>query len=789
MKLSINWLKTLVDIPCSTEALVTKFNLMSSEVEEYKKMVVASNLTVGHVLTCIMHPQSDHLHICTVDVSSSVLQIVCGAPNVSAGQNVIVALEGAVLPGDFKIKKSTIRGVESCGMICSLDELGIDHKYHQEDGIHVLPESAIVGSDPLAVLHLNDEMIDLKLTPNRGDLMSMMGVAYDVSAMLQTPMHLKTPKVLETQEKNSVSVSSKTGECRSYYARVVKNAKIKESPEWMKARLIAAGIRPINNIVDITNYVMLETGQPLHAFDFDKLASNTIVVRNAGTDASMLTLDGKKRDLLPEDLVITDGNKPVALAGVMGGESTQIDANTTSILLESAIFDPLRVRKTSNRLDLRSESSSRFEKGLDPNRTLLALNRACELLQELADAHVLKGISSFETQSLEPLVVELSLAKLIKVTGYAYKESEVGDAFKRLNFPFDFENGVYKVKVPTRRIDIKTYQDLIEEVVRIVGYEQIPTTLQASSIPGSLTSLQRLRREIRTTLVTLGLNETFTYSLTTDQDATMFDSTPKTLVKLLYPIVENKGTMRHSALPSMLEVLNYNLSRKNEDINLFEIAKGYTQSQETEYVAGVMSGVLDSSLWQGVSKPIDFYGVKGLLNALFKKLGIGNVHYQVPTQSLPNLHPGISAEVLIGSKVVGYLGKLHPTLLSAKGLLDTYVFELELNELLLAMNPHVKMQEISKYPSVSRDLAIVVDKKIPAIQVVEAIKKGGKKVLSQVKIFDVYEGEKLGVGLKSIALSLIFQDYEKTLSTEEIDQLINRILKSVKAEVNGELRA
>ncbi len=779
----------MVSLPCSREELVAKFNLMSSEVEDHYSMVNATNLCVGYVQTCVMHPQSDHLHICQVDISKEVLQIVCGASNVEAGQKVIVALEGAVLPGNFKIKKSSIRGVESNGMICSLDELGIDHKYHQEEGIHVLPNDAFVGSDPLKALHFDDEIIELSLTPNRGDLMSMMGIAYDVSAMLNSKLEIQVPTIKEIKEEISIKVSSNSSACKSYYARVIRNVNIKESPQWLKARLIASGIRPINNVVDITNYVMLETGQPLHAFDYDKLNSTKILVRNANVDETIVTLDGKTRNLLVEDLVITDGKNPIAIAGVMGGQSTQIDESTKSILLESAVFDGLTIRKTSKRLDLRSESSSRFERGLDPNRTLLACNRAAMLFQQLAEGEVVSKVSSFETQNLSPISVELSLDKLIKVTGYQYPEKLVSSVLKRLHFDHVYKNGIFYVAVPTRRFDIKTYQDLIEEVVRIAGYELIPTTLPKSAIPGGLTDLQKQRRLIRDTLSTLGLNETISYSLTSEDDAKLFDATELKSVKLLYPIVENRGTMRHSQIPAMLEILNYNFSRKMDNVHLFEIGKGYSKTGEIEYVSGLLSGILDDSKWQGLSRPVDFFLSKGIVEALFQKLNIENASFIPPKLAHPTLHPGICAEIFIEGESIGWIGKIHPSLLAERGFPDTFVFEVELIKLLAASRPADKMKEISKFPSVTRDLAIVIDRNITAKQIIDTLKKSGKKTLIDVKIFDVYQGEKVAQDKKSVALTLVFQDNTKTLSTDEIDQLVSRITKSISSDLNGTLRS
>ncbi|MFA5006063.1 MAG: phenylalanine--tRNA ligase subunit beta [Candidatus Izemoplasmatales bacterium] len=789
MRVSLNWLRELVDVPLEGTSLVKRFNLMSAEIESHEKLSTATGLVVGAVLTCADHPDSDHLHVTTVDIGGEVLQIVCGAKNVAAGQKVVVALEGAVLPGDFRIRRSKIRGVESNGMICSLDELGIDHKYHQEDGIHVLPDVAVPGTDPLKVLCFDDEVIELDLTPNRGDLLSMMGVAHDVAAMEDGRTVFAPPRIREDVEPNPVRVTVESPACRSYYARVIRGVKVGESPLWMKARLIAAGVRPISNVVDITNYVMLETGQPLHAFDLDKVGTNAIVVRTAGDAAVLRTLDGKERPLLPDDLVITDGIRPIALAGVMGGLDTEVDGETKDILLESAVFDGFRIRKTSKRLDLRSESSIRFERGLDPARTRLACDRAAELFAVLADGRVLSGVSFVETQSLVPSTVDLPLRKLASVTGRTYEAAEVADVWNRLGFAYDFKDGVFAVHVPTRRPDVRTDQDLIEEVVRISGYHLIPTSLHKAAFNGHLTEAQKRRRLIRNTLAALGLDEVVTYSLVAPATATAFDAGPRPVVRLLHPMSEERSTLRHSLVPSLLEVLEYNLKRKAENVRLFELGKGYALSGETELIAGALTGNCEESAWQGKNEPFDFFAVKGILEALFTALSVKDVLFVKPTIAPAALHPGVSAEIDAAENRIGVVGKLHPNLAAARDLPDVFVFELDLAALAAAAKPDLLMREIAKFPAVRRDVAVVVDRAVPASAILSSLRKAGGKTLSDATVFDVYEGDKVEDGKKSVALALSFQDYEKTLETAAIDALVQRLVKALANDVGAVLRS
>lgn len=788
MKLSLNWLKELVEIDVPLQRLVKDIGLRSVEVNTCKPLVSATGLSVGKVLARIKHPEADKLSVCTVDVGSEVLQIVCGAPNVAAGQTVVVAKDGALLPGNFAIKKTTIRGVESNGMICSLEELGIDKKYHGEDGIHVLPDAVKAGSDPLKALAYDDYVLDLELTPNKGYLLSMWGVAYDVAALLGKTVALPIVKASESKRPNTVRVSATSPKCRSYYARVVDGVRIQESPEWLKARLVAAGIRPISNVVDVTNYVMLETGQPLHAFDADLLKSDVIVVREAAKGETIRTLDDQERILEAGDLVITDGQTPVAIAGVMGGKSTAVHAGTRSILIESAVFDPISIRKTSRRLDLRSESSTRFERGLDPARTRLAADRCAMLLSELAGGTTRQGVAFFDDTDHQGPVVTVTLDKINASLGTNLSEAAVSTILDQLQFPHAFHKGVVTAHVPSRRRDVNTDQDLIEEIVRLHGFEKIPTTLPLGNPVGRLSEAQQLRRQIARRLADLGMDEALTYSLVAKDNAVLFDAKPQAPIELLHPMTEERCALRHSLLPSLVEAAKYNLSRKVSDIAFYEMGHVYFQGSEPERLAGVLCGGLGGSKWQKTPVEVDFYLVKGLLETLFEAIRIDGARFEKPQADIPLLHPGVSAAIRKNGLELGFVGRLHPQWEKQQNLPPTYVFDLSFEALLSAREPQGLMKELSKYPKVERDIAVVVSGGVPAGDLLQTIRRSAGKPLVDAKVFDVYQGEALGASKKSLAIALAFQDPQKQLESAEIERLVAGILSALASEHGAALR-
>lgn len=785
MVISLNWLKELVDLK---DLDLTKFEELVSlnviEIEGIKKLVNVTDLVVGHVLDCKEHPDSDHLHVCNVDLGDGVYQIVCGAPNVKAGLYVIVAKIGAKFP-DFTIKKSKIRGVESNGMICSLQELGIDEKYVPEqykDGIFYFDNEVKPGSDPLKELGLDDVAIELGLTPNRGDLLSHLGFAYDVAAVLNEDVKNIDTNVLESSKENDVKVTVEAPNCKYYSARKIENVVIKESPWWLKSKLIACGVRPINNVVDVTNYVMLLLGTPLHSFDGDVLG-NKIIVRNAKANETLKTLDDIDRALEENDVLITDGNKILCLGGIMGGLYSSITNETKTVVLESAYFDGLNVRKTSSRLGLRTESSVRFERKIDPNRCKLAIDLAAKMIMELAGGSVLKGTAVYDNIDKEDKIIKTSKEKINKALG-TNLDKEINDILERLKFKYSESNGELTIYVPTRRVDIEMYQDINEEIARIYGYNNIPTALPKTNSVGKLKPNQALTRAIRNELIGLGLNEVVNYSLI-GNDIDLYALENGKSVEIAMPMTEDRKIMRKSLVNSLIENIKYNKARKMNDIQIFEIGKAYVEGKEMHRLAIAISGLYESNLWQGKKQVCDFYMLKGIIEYLFDKIGL-NPTYQRSTHKA--YHPGISADIILDGKSIGTFGKIHPSIQAKEDLNDTFILELDLDEVIKANKKEIKFEPISKFPSVSRDIAIVVDKKVTAKEIIDLIKQTGKKMLTNVEIFDIYEGEKIDVNTKSIAISLTFTNPEGTLEASDVDKKISSILTRLSMSLNASLR-
>lgn len=785
MKVSTNWLKEYVDVNITPEELANKMLFVGNEYEDIKKMCSATNLVVGHVLEKTPHPDSDHLNVCKVDLKDNIYQIVCGAPNVEVNQKVIVARVGAKLP-NIEIKKAVIRNIESNGMICSLEELGIESKYISEkNGIYVLDNNAKVGDDPLKYLNLDDTIISYELTADRGDLLSIIGMAYETAAILNKKVKLPVIKINEVSEKNNEIIETKTEDCKIYLSRIVRDVVIEESPNFIKSRLIASGIRPINNVVDISNYVMLEYGQPLHFFDHDLLGNN-IIVRNASKNELVTTLDNIERTLSTEDIVIANNKEIVAIAGVMGNKTTEVTNNTKNILIESAIFNPISIRNTSKKI-LRSEASLRFEKGIDPNGCEIALNRAAYLLQTYAKGKVLKGIKGFDNVEKNEKLISINTDKINKVLGMKVSTKDIEDIFLRLGFKYKKDKDNFKVYAPTRRLDINIKEDLIEEVGRIHGYDNMKGTLLLSNIKaGSYSKKYTYTKNIKERLQSLGLNEIITYSLVSDKEINLFTNDKFDKLKLLSPLSEERSILRYSLIPSLLKTIDYNLSRNIKDIKLYEIGKSYYKDnneykEELKLSIGITGEYLLNN-WQGKKITSDFFVLKGIIENLFNYLGINK--YKFSNNNIPKeYHPGKSAEVIINNISIGYIGCVHPSISKT----PIYVCELNIEKMLEFNIKIIKYKEVLKYPSIIKDAAFILDKDINAEEVIKLINTSSNMV-TNTDIFDLYEGSNIDTNKKSLAFKITFSSNLKTLTDEEVTIEFNNIIKLVEKEFKGELR-
>ncbi len=787
--ISLEWVKDYIDISDQDlKELAVKITKSGINVEKVITNHI-DNLVIGEVVECVDHPDSDHLHVCQVNIGDKVTQIVCGAPNVRKGLKVIVSLPGAVLPGDFVIKASKIRGEESNGMICALYELGLEEKTEEayNRGIEELDKDAPVGADPLKYLGLDDTLYELDIHKHRNnDCYYHIGFAYEIGAILNRSVTLPNcdyKEVSDSIEKHfSLDVESK--KCPYYSAKLVRGVKIKESPEFIKRRLSAAGMRPINNVVDISNYVMLEYGQPLHFFDKKKLGDR-ILVRDAKDNEEVVTLDGKSRVLNSNDIVITDGEKAVCIAGVMGGENTEVDSNTTDILIEAAIFDPVSIRYTAANLDLRSEASIRYGKGLSYEYTEKALNRACHLLEKYADAEILSGVVKYDVIPKTEKFVEFSAEDINKILGIKITEEDMKIELGRLDFEYELNNGMFKVVIPKRRLDVDpNVNDIAEEIGRLYGYQNLVSTLPKVSIrQGEYVGDVKYRKLVSKRLRSLGLNEAKTYTLVSPSMAELFDYEGKEKVVLPNPMSVDKSIVRTTLIPSLLNVYDYNKKRKVKDVMLYEIAKTYDKSyNEESKVCGLLSGSYLSNGWD-LDKKVDFYLVKGIVENILDYMGFKN-RYSFSISHSKDLHPGISADILLDRKVIGIIGRVHPKIVKD----EVYVFELSLQALMSKIKP-LKYKEAPKYPTIEKDIAFILDKDVTAGSVLDLIKKAGGRLLSDVKVFDVYTGENVSNDKKSLAFNLVFMDNNRTLTEEEVMQIFNNINEKVCKEFNAILRS
>lgn len=795
MDISLQLLNKYVKVDDQDPAILAdKITSIGLEVEGIRKLAKGTDLTIGLVKECIDHPDSDHLHICQVEIElGNIVQIVCGAPNVAAGQKVIVAKPGCDLGEGFVIRQSTIRGEESNGMICSLLELGIDGRFltdEQKAGIEVLSNDAPIGDNPLTYLHLDDTVIDIGLTPNRTDCMAMTSFAYEVGAILNRDIEL--PKIkYNNQDGSDIVVTVETELCSFFGAKLVKGVVTKESPQWLKSALMASGIKPINNIVDISNLVMLETGQPIHMYDYDKLQKKEFVVKT-GFACKKRLLDGEEYQLEPQDIIVSTDGDIGCVAGVMGSDDTKIDEMTTNIVIEAATFDGPALRHTARRLNLLTDASSHYIKGaLDTAKSKEILERCANLLEELADA---KEVFTSVTTPLivVPRYVVLTTARVNRLLGTTIQTIEIKDIFDSLKFTYEENSDTFNVLVPTYRNDITMEADLIEEVARMYGYNNIPTTLPVMEMTKGMRSAGQSKRYIiKNLLKDLGLHETITYTLTSEtlvEDFNIFH-TNKT-VKLASPLGEERSVTRKSIVPSLLQAIHHNQSHTTKDVNVFEISTTYTDNSEIQTLAIACTGQYHGLAFKQISYQADYYLVKGFVETIFKNLGIEESRYKLirASQDDKNYHPGRSAYIMMGKEIVGVIGSIHPLMEKKYDVKEVYVAELNLTTILNLKTKKISFESIPMYPSVTRDIALVMDREILTYDIVRKIKQASKQLVKDAKIFDVYEGEHIEAGKKSVAISLTFQNPKQTLKDEDITAVIKTILDTLEKEFDAVLR-
>ena len=789
----MSWLNDYMDIDVTPKEYSDRLTMTGSKVEGYESMGDnVENVVTGKVLTCEDHPDSDHLHVCTVDAGTGeILQIVCGAPNVKAGIIVPVALVGAVLPGG-KIKKGKLRGVESCGMLCSHDELGITEDmlgYEPEYGILILPDDTPIGKDIRDIFGMNETVVEFEITSNRPDCFSIIGLARETAASFDKKFTIPEVKFTENSENIADTVGVEVldkDKCKRYCARMVKNVKIGPSPSWMQERLRACGVRPINNIVDITNYVLLEYGQPMHAFDLRDLEDNKIIVRRAENGEVIKTLDEQDRTLTNNDLVIADGKRAVAIAGVMGGFNSEVKDDTTTVVFESATFDGASVRLTAQRVGLRTEASSRYEKGLDYNNTVPAVERACQLVEMLGCGENVGGMIDVMGNVTDMKALPFRPEKINAFLGTDIPTEDMVKTFDALEIKVDMDN--MTVTPPSFRPDLEGEADIAEEVARFYGYDKIPVTLlNGEATCGMKTARQKAQDIIGENLNAQGMYEIYTYTFTSpsifDKLNIPADSKMRNVVKITNPLGEDTSVMRTTTIASMLDILARNYNHRNPSAKLFEIGKIFVPTAPdklpNEPVKVTMGMYGDN---------VDFYDIKGICEAMFSALNIQKVKFEAVTDN-PTFHPGRCAKISAGGKVLGVIGEIHPAV-CRKFDIETrvYVGELDFENLFLNMKSDVKFTELPKHPAVTRDIAMLVDKRIPVADIEEVIRKASGKMLESITLFDVYEGAQIPEGKKSVAYSAVYRAADRSLTGEEVQKVFDKVVKNLENQVGAQLR-
>jgi len=796
MKVSIKWLRDYIDFDLSADELAYKLTMAGLEVDSVEKLDSGlDKVIVGKIVNVRQHPNANKLVLCDVDAGAETLQIVCGAPNTREGMAAPLALVGAELPSGMEIRAAKVRGQSSYGMLCSEKELGFS-----EDAAGLMDlSSELKAGTPLAeALGLDDTVLDIDLTPNRPDCLSILGVARELSVITGNP--LRKPQITITEgDREASSLTSVTilapDLCPRYAARIIRGVKVTPSPAWMQQRLEAVGLRGINNVVDVTNYVLMELGHPLHAFDYNLLAENRIVVRRACPGEEIVTIDEETRQLTDEMLVIADAEKPVAVAGVMGGFDSEVTEATTDVLLESAYFNPVNIRKTSRSLGMHTDASHRFERGMDIEGLITAIDRAAQLIQELAGGEICKHTVDAYPVKFDRQKIRLRPERVNFVLGTDIP----ADKMKEILVGLDFEvSDDWEVTVPTFRPDVTREIDLVEEIARIYGYDNIPFALPTGDIPLAETNAKVvLREKVRTVMLDCGLTEAINYSFYSPKAFDLMylpeDSAYRNVMRLKNPLSEEQSIMRTTLIPSLLENVRWNINHQVDDVKLFELSSTYHPEEEgelpheRELIAGAISGSTGAGTWVDSKREADFFDIKGIVEVLLEELGL--FEYEVKPTEHPTLHPARNAELCVKGESVGILGEVHPDVLDNYDIQQrVYIFELDFDILTKLADTKKYFKPISQYPSVSRDIAIIVSTDVTSGEATDIIQTAGGELITYIKLFDVYTGKPIPEGKKSLAYSIDFQA-DRTLTDEEVDEIRLKIISKLEKEIGAELRS
>lgn len=796
MLISLDWLKQYVDIKEDIKELENTLTMIGQEVEAVEEQgKELAKVVIGQITEYKKHPEAEKLTLLKVNIGvEEELQIVCGATNHKLGDKVVVATIGAVLPGDFKIKKSKIRGIESQGMLCSEVELGLGN---DGDGIIILPEDAPLGVEYRVYKKLNDVIFELEITPNRPDCLSYIGIAREIAAYygrkIKCP-EFESKKIIESINTGHIDVRIEDKErCKRFSGKVIRNIKVEESPEWLKNRLISMGLKPINNVVDATNYILFECNQPLHAYDLTKINDRKIVVRKALNGEKIVTLDGVERELNKGELVIADAEKPLGIAGIMGGESSKVTEETTEIFLECAYFTPENIRKTSKELGLSSDSSYRFERGLDIENTAEVLERAADLISQLTGGEVLEGYIDKYIEKYEKIEIPLNIEKLRKFMGKNIEIDVVGKILTNLGINIKTLNSTTIIATPpSYRGDLTRTADLYEEIIRMHGFDNIENKMPEENIrPGVKDTTTVIVDEAKEILAKLGLQEVINYSFISKEAIKMLGIT-KPVLEITNPISDDMAIMRPTLIYSLLTNIRDNLNRNQNGLKFFEVSRVFTPKEdglanETLRASIALAGKSFKTLWNPKPEAMDFYTIKGFVEKFLEYMGVNR--YQLDRSEDTNFHPGRSADIRIGKVKIGTFGEIHPELAENMDIKRerTYVAELDLTTLLNYRAKKVKYERIVKYPEVTRDLAVVLDRDVLVGKMLEDIKKSSN-LIESVAIFDVYQGEKIEADKKSVAISIILRKKDGTLEESDINITVDNILKLIAKSYNGEIR-